>query len=157
MVQALRRPTAAEVETFSVTPTVTNGAGYAANDVIGGRLRFSGWGERRLQSITIADKDAQAVDYWIVFFDETPTNIADSSTFDIADADVAKIRYDRDLTSASERKALSTNSFHRLYDLDMPLRSKEGDGSLWAFLVGTTAPTYSSTSAITVTLQGVPL
>lgn len=147
----------AQVERFAVTPTVSNGVAYAANDVVGARLRFSGWGERRLQSITIADNDAQAVDYFLVFFDETPTDITDNATFDIADADLAKIVYERTLTSASQRRAFTDNSYHREFELDVALRSKEGTGDLWAFLITTGTPTYTSTSAITVSLQGIPL
>ena len=135
---------------FKVTPTVTAGA-YSANDVVGGRLKFSGLRVGTLQSITICDNAAQAVDYILVLFESQPTNITDNDTFDITDADLDKIIYQDSLTSASNRQAFTDNSYHFLYNLDVPLRS--AGGTVYGFLITPGTPTYAGTGDITVTLQ----
>lgn len=138
------------VRRFKVTPTVTAGA-YSANDVVGGRLQFAGLDGGTLQSITICDYATQAVDYLLVLFESQPTDITDNATFDIADADLAKIIYQTALTSASNRQAFTDNSYSFLYSLDVPLQAV-GD-TVWGFLITTGTPTYAATTDITVTLQ----
>jgi hypothetical protein len=135
---------------FKVTPTVTAGA-YSANDVVGGRLQFSGCRVGTLQSITIADNAAQAVDYFLVLFESQPTDIADNATYDVADADLAKIIYQDTLTSSATRQAFADNSYHFLWNLDVPLLGASSD--VWGFLITTGTPTYAATNDITVSLQ----
>ena len=138
------------IRRFKVTPTVTAG-GYSANDVVGGLLTFGGLRNGTLQSITICDNAAQAVDYFLVLFEAAPTGISNNATFDIADADLDKIIYQDSLTSASERQAFTDNSYHYLYGLSVPLWS--AGGTVYGFLITTGTPTYAATSDITVTLQ----
>lgn|SRR3990167_5258851 len=138
------------VERFAKTLVVTAGA-YSANDVVGGRLQFTGCTIGTLQSITIADKAAQAVDYLLVFFESAPTDITDNATFDINDADIAKIIYHKALTSGTDRQAFTDNSFHFIYGLDIPLKGKGSD--IYAFLITTGTPTYADTGDVTVTIQ----
>lgn len=138
------------IKRYKRTPTITAGA-YSANDVIGGRLEFRGVRAATLQSITITDNAAQSVDYFIVFFESAPTNITDNATFDIADADLDKIIYEDTLTAANTRRAFTDNSYHFLYNLDVPIWTT--DGSLWAFLITTGTPTYAATTDVTVTIQ----
>jgi|TARA_Y100000310_G_C20681279_1_gene816103 hypothetical protein len=135
---------------YKVTPTVTAGA-YSANDVVGALLTFGGLRNGVLQSITICDNAAQAVDYVLVLFESSPTNIADNATFDIADADLDKIIYQDTLTSADTRQAFTDNSYHFLYGLTAELWS--AGGTVYGFLVTTGTPTYAATTDITVTLQ----
>ena len=138
------------IERFKVTPVVTAGA-YSANDVVGGRLEFVGFRLGTLQSITICDNAAQAVDYIIVFFESQPTDIADNAAADIADADLEKIIYNDSLLDASNKKAFVDNSFVFLYNLDVPM---QGAGSnIFAYLITTGTPTYAAITDITVTLQ----
>jgi hypothetical protein len=138
------------VERFKVTPTVTAGA-YSANDVVGGRLRFAGLHSGTLHSITICDNAAQSVDYVVVLFESQPTDIADNATFDIADADLAKIIYQDTLAASSTRQAFTDNSYSFLYSLDVPLISIDDD--VWGFLITAGTPTYAATSDVTITLQ----
>ena len=138
------------IRRYKVTPTVTAGA-YNANDVVGGLLTFDGLRNGTLQSITICDNAAQAVDYFLVLFKAAPTGISNNATFDIADADLDKIIYQDSLTSASERQAFTDNSYHYLYGLSVPLWS--AGGTVYGFLITTGTPTYAATSDITVTLQ----
>jgi len=138
------------IERFSVTPVVTAGA-YSANDVVGGRLTFTGLRGGTLQSIIITDDASQSVDYFIVLFNASPTDITDNATFDIADADLLKIIYEDALTAADTRRAFTDNSYHFLFNLDVPLWS-EG-GTIYGFLITTGTPTYAATNDITVILQ----
>ncbi len=138
------------IQRFAVTPTVTAGA-YSANDVVGARLTFTGLQGGTLQSILIIDEAAQSVDYFIVLFNASPTDITDNATFDIADADLDKIIYEDTLTAAATRRAFTDNSYHRLFNLDVPLWS-EG-GTIYGFLITTGTPTYAATDDITVILQ----
>lgn len=135
---------------FKVTPTITAGA-YSANDIVGGRLQFGGLRHGTLQSITITDAAGLGVDYTLVLFESQPTDRADNATADIADADLDKIIYHDTLTSSENRQAFLDNSYHFLYNLDVPLWT--AGGTLWAFLITTGTPTYATTSDITVTLQ----
>lgn len=129
---------------------VTAGA-YSANDVVGGRITFTGLNGGTLQSILIIDDAAQAVDYFIVLFNASPTDITDNATFDIADVDLLKIIYEDTLLASVDRRAFTDNSYHRLFNLDVPLRS-EG-GTIYAFLITTDTPTYAATDDVTVILQ----
>lgn len=141
---------------FQVTPVVTSGAGgYAANDVIGGRLQCYGiagppgiW----LRRIVLADKAAQNVDYVLTFFDAVPTDIVDNAAITtLADADASKIIYEQIIDAATYRRSYTANSIHRVEGLDVPLMSNEGDGDIWLFLWTTGTPTYGSTSDIVLT------
>jgi hypothetical protein len=136
-------------ERITITPTVTAGA-YSANDVVGGRLEFQGFRVGTLQSITICDNAAQNVAYRIIFFESQPTDITDNATFDIADADLVKIVYQDELATGV-RQAFTDNSYHFLYNLDVPMAAV--GGNVWAFLITDGTPTYAATSDVTVTVQ----
>ena len=138
------------IRRFKVTPTISTSQ-YAANEVVGSLLTFSGILSGTLQSITICDNDAENVDYFIVFFDSAPTSIADNATYDLADADLDKIIYQDGLTSAANRQAFSDNAYYYIYGLSVPIQTTTG--KLYAFLITTGTPTYTATDDITVTLQ----
>lgn len=138
------------IKRFKIKPTITAGA-YSANDVVGGRLQFTGWISGTLQSITVCDNAAQAVDYILVFFESEPTDIADNAPADIADADLDKIIYNDSLLDASDKKAFVDNSFVFLYNLDVPMWAT--GKSIFAYLITPGTPTYAATDDITVTVQ----
>ena len=140
---------------IKVTPTVTAGA-YSIYDVIGGRLQFIGVRSARLQSVTIADKANQVVDYVLIFFESAPTNITDNNPYTIADADLSKIVYECDFAGLAAQgivvaRSFTDNRYTFIYKLDVPIQTAGGD--LYAFLYTTGTPTYASTSDITVTIQ----
>ena len=146
---------------FFVTPTVTSGGGgYAANDVIGGRLQCYGIAAPpgiRLRRIVISDKAAQNVDYVLTFMDAVPTDIADNAAITtLADADASKVIYEKIIDAATYRRTYTANRIHRVDGLDVPLMSNETDGDLWLFLWTTGAPTYGSTSDISLLLHYEP-
>jgi len=141
---------------FSLTPTVTSGGGgYAANDVIGGRLFLPSlapppgiW----LRTIVIADKAAQNVDYVLTFFDAAPTTIADNDAITtLNDADPSKIIHEQIIDAATYRRTYTANSIHRVSGLDVPLLSN-ASGDLYAFLWTTSTPTYGSVGDINLYL-----
>jgi len=138
---------------FPVTPSVTAGS-YSANDVVGGRLTFVGFRGGSIQSITIVDNSAQSVDYLLVLFESSPTDITDNNTYAIADADLPKIIKQLTLTAASHRQAFDNNAIYTLENLDVPLGVV--GRAIFAFLITTGTPTYAATTDITVTIQVDP-
>ena len=138
------------IRRYKVTPAVIVQT-YTANDVVGGLLTFSGLRNGTLQSITVCDNAAQAVDYLLVLFESAPTVIDDGDEWDLTDADLAKIIYQDSLTSSSNRQAFTDNSYHYLYGLSVPIWS--AGGTVFGFLITPGTPTYAATSDITVTLQ----
>ena len=148
----------AGLQRFSLIPTVSNGAIYAASDVVGGRLTLSnlaipGAGIR-LHSIVIGDKDAQTQDFVLTIFDTAPTAIADNAAITtLNDADPAKIIYEKIIDAATYRRSYTANAKYEVTGLDVPLVSAENTGSLYAFLwLLTGTPTYSSITAISLYL-----
>ena len=138
------------IRRFKVTPAVIVQT-YTANDVVGGLLTFSGLRNGTLQSITVCDNAAQAVDYLVILFESAPATIDDGDEIDLTDSDLPKIIYQDSLTSASNRQVFIVNSYHYLYGLSVPLWS--AGGTVYGFLITTGTPTYAATSDITVTLQ----
>lgn len=139
------------IQYFTVTPTVTAGA-YSVNDVVGGRMTFTGLRRGSLQTITISDKSAGGPDYLLVLFNDTPTNITDNATYDIADADLSKIIQVVDLNSATTQQSFNDNAIYTLTGLNVPIAAH--CAAVSAFLIATaSAPTFASTSDISVTLQ----
>ena len=141
------------VQFFNVAPTVTAGA-YSTNDVVGGLMTFKGLRRGSLQTVTITDKAAQSADYLLVLFNDTPTlpSIVDNATYDINDADLPKIIHTITLTAAASRTAFSDNAIYTVSGLDVPIQAQ--CPSISAYLIATaSAPTYASTSDITVVLQ----
>jgi len=138
------------IRRFKVTPAVIVQT-YTANDVVGGLLTFSGLRNGTLQSITVCDNAAQAVDYLVILFESAPATIDDGDEIDLTDSDLPKIIYQDSLTSSSNRQAFTDNSYHYLYGLSVPIWS--AGGTVYGFLITTGTPTYAATSDITVTLQ----
>ena len=138
------------IRRFKVTPAVIVQT-YTANDVVGGLLTFSGLRNGTLQSITVCDNAAQAVDYLVILFESAPATIDDGDEIDLTDSDLPKIIYQDSLTSASNRQVFIDNSYHYLYGLSVPIWS--AGGTVYGFLITTGTPTYAATSDITVTLQ----
>jgi hypothetical protein len=137
---------------FPETPTVSTSPAYAANDVVGSVLIFTGLRSGTLQGITITDKNSQNVDYVLTLFESAPTTtFTDNSTFTLDDADLPKIIYETTLSGVADRKAFTNNSFHQLLNLDDPLIAT--GRAIHGFLHTTGTPTYNSTSDITVILQ----
>ena len=134
---------------YAVTPTLAVAGAYAANDIIGGRLRFQGLREGKITSIMVTDKAAQNVAYGLILFDSIPTDITDNATFDVADADLLKIFY-HTLIPTTERVALTDNSFSILYGVNKSVRVVNDD--VLGFLYTTGDPTFTSLD-ITVTLE----
>ena len=139
------------IRRYKVTPTVSTSPAYSANDVVGGLLTFGGLRNGTLQSISVCDNARLAVNYSLILFESAPTSIGDNATFDISDADLDKIIFIGAMPAATYQWLFTDNSIHLATGLSIPLWS--AGGSVYAFLVTTSTPTYVATSDITVTLQ----
>lgn len=147
---------------FQVSPTVTAGA-YSTFDVVGGLLTFTGLRGGKLRGITLVDKASQsAVEYLLVLFESAPTTIADNATYDIADADLPKIVFQRRLNITdgwwdgpprfSGVQAFTDNCYYYEYGMDYPIWS--AGGTIYGFLIvmSGTVPTYAATTDVTISL-----
>lgn len=147
---------------ISVTPTI-QAAAYVAGDVIGGKLTFSNAlqtmvGSGYLVSVTVSDLAAQAVDLDLVVFKSDPSNttFTENSALDIADADLSKVLTVVNLGSSS-RFAFADNSVHHISSLAVPLQGVSAttsgiSGNLYGVLVSRGAPTFASTSDLTISI-----
>ena len=143
---------------FRLTLAVTAGA-YSSGDVVGGRLKLGGLGVPPgfwLNRIVISDKAAQSVDYRLIIFDAAPTVIADNAAIStLADADAAKVIFDRTLDAATYRLHVTNSSWHIMDGMDEALVADPTGGvDLYAYLVAVTAPTYASGSDVSLYLVG---
>ena len=138
------------IRRFKVTPTISTSQ-YAANEVVGSLLTFSGILSGTLQSITICDNAGLSVDYFIVLFDSAPTSINDNATYDLEDRDLDKIIYQDSLAASATRQGFHDNAYSYIYGRSVPIQTTTG--KLYAFLITTGTPTYAATDDITVTLQ----
>ncbi len=136
-----------------VTPTVSNGAIYAAKDQVGGLMTFSGaarvsgaslW----IQAAQIEDKGQQMGSLDLVLFDRSVSVSTDNNIFAPSDADMAFCVGFISFTP-SDYADLSTNSVaHRAPGLQILLNGTD----LFGVLVARSTPTYTSTSDLIVTL-----
>lgn len=150
-----------DVKYISVTPTVSNGVAYAAGDLIGGKMTFTGavkssTGSGQLLSVRITDRNKQAADVELVLFSSNPssTTFTDNGAFDIATADLSKVVAVIGMGSTA-RFAYTTPGVIYLGNLLIPVRALSGaspGNTLYGALVSRGTPTYTSTSAITVTI-----
>ena len=146
--------TSGERDWAQVALTVTvPGVAYSANDVVGGLITFKGMGKCHLESVLIADAAGQVVNYRLILFKSTPTTITDNATYDIADADLRHILFDRVIDAATYQKVYSTNAVHLMDGLDVLLGSMESTGNIYGYLVAVTVPTYAATTDVVVVLQ----
>lgn len=144
----------------SVTPTI-EAAAYATGDVIGGKLTFTNALQQTVASgyavsAMISDKAAQAVDLDLVLFRQDPssTTFTENAALDINDADLSKVLGVINFASAS-RFAFADNSVHYVGSLALPIegRSSTGmSGTIYGVLVSRGAPTFASTSDLTITI-----
>ena len=135
------------------TPTVSAASAYAIKDAVGGLLTFANaarvsGGSIIIEAATILDLDRQMAVMDLVLFDQTFTATSDNAAFDPSDADLANV--------------IGVISFNQWADFnDNAIASRSGLGfaaklagtSLFGQLVTRSAPTYNSTSDITVILH----
>jgi hypothetical protein len=141
---------------LSQTPTVSNGAIYAAKDAIGGLLTFAGatranGGTGIVTAVQILDKGQQMGDMDLILFDRTFTAPTDNAIFAPTDTEagqsVGVVKF-----VAADWADFSTNSVASKNDVGLAFKLDSGTSSLFGALVARGMPTYTSTSDIVVTI-----
>jgi len=142
------------------TPTITASA-YATGDLIGSAaVEFTGAvpGDTNnsetlgglLQSVIVTDLGKQSSSLDIVFFDVNPSNttFTENSAFDPHDTDILNIV---GTVAITDWKAFNDNSQGQAFNLAMPFILDSGN-ILYAAVVSRGAPTYASTTDLTIRL-----
>lgn len=142
----------------SVTPVISNGAIYASGDCVGGHMTFTnllavsaGWATIELLRIVDLSNQAAFMKLWL--FDSAPTAWGNNNAFAPVDADYAKLIDVIDCGPyhvANARAVSIAQSLGRL--IKSPTASRDIIGQLVVY--GT--PTYTSVSALVVTLNATP-
>lgn len=144
----------AEVVTTKTTvveaaPTVDTGGAYATGELIGGKLTLSNATAYTVYSgiisnVTIIDKDKEAADLDVVFFDTDPTatTFTDQAAFDPADADLLNIIC---TVSVTTDVSFSDNGMSYANNVNCPFRTP-GSNTIYAAIVSRGSPTYTSSS-----------
>lgn len=132
---------------------------YGTGDSIGGKLTFtnavcSNSSSFVVQSVIIADRSANAVDYDLVLFKSNPsgsTTITDQAAFDPADADLPLILPVIRIED-TDNFAFADNSVSSLSSLSSGGFVTATGGVLYGALVSRGTPTYANAADVTVTL-----
>ncbi len=143
---------------IEITPTVSNGVAYTANDAVGGKNTISNFFQytgqyARLTNFVILDKDAQNVVYQIFLFNDDYTEPADNAAFSVSDADMLKMMGCVLTATGTNNISLSGNLIVASGQASLlPVLVKSATANLYVQLRTTGTPTYTSTSALTVRL-----
>lgn len=147
-------PTSGRTAQVSATPTITAGA-YSAGDLVGGKLSFSSavrsaGGGGMLHTVVITDLGKQDAVLDLVLFDSDPsgTTFTDNDPLDVADADLTKIVGVVQVLTYTD---FNDNSVACEPAAGIVFKLASGT-TLYGALVARTAPTYASTSDLTVRL-----
>jgi len=140
-----------------VTPAAS-ALGYAANDLVGGKLAFTDAarvadGSGVVHSLVIADKAKENCDFDLVLFDDDPdsTTFTDGTAFDVADADLAKIVGVINVPTG-DYVDFNDNSVGVETNCNVVFELTSGTTTLYGALIARTAATFSTASDITVRL-----
>lgn len=143
----------------TVAQTVT-AAAYASGNVVGGRIdclnaaRGDGFGGI-IQSVMVRDKAGQGVAYDLFLFDAAPTAQTDKTAIALTAADLAKIAAPPIQLAGTVLGAAATMGITGAGGLGVAFKLSSGT-TLYAILVVRGAPTYASTSDITVDIVILP-
>ena len=140
----------------STTATV-QAAAYSANDVVGGLITLTGVCVSALDrptgiihSVVITDKAAQDVDYDVVFFDTNPSNttFTENSALTLSDTDLPTIV---GVAQVTTHVAFSASGVNILHGANIPFRITDtSTNAIYACIITRGAPTYASTSDVTL-------
>jgi len=138
---------------ISQTPTISNGAVYAAKDVIGGLLTFANAARAGIlsgviEAVTIVDKGQQMAAIDLVLFNATLTPAADNAIFAPSDSDLVTSVGVIPIAT-TDWKDFSTNS---LATVKPDHKYVIAGTSLFGVLVSRGTPTYTSTTDLVVSI-----
>ena len=129
-------------------PTVDTSA-YATGELIGGKLTLTnaaafGLFTGIINNVTIIDKDKEAADLDVVFFDTNPasTTFTDQAAFDPADADLLNIIC---TVSVTTDVSFSDNGMSYANNVNCPFQTSAST-IIYAAIVSRGSPTYTSSS-----------
>ena len=131
-------------------------AAYATGDLVGGLLTLSGafvgYGGF-IQSVVITDLAKQSIGKDVVFFDANPSNttFTENSALDINDTDLLNVI---GVAPVLDWFGFSDNSVGQALNLAMSFRLAGAD--LYAAIVERGAPTYASTSDLSIRVGILP-
>lgn len=136
---------------LELTPTVSNGTAYAADDAVGGIMTLAGCADVGLiHHVVIVDNNNQKKDMDLVLFSAAPTTpTADNAAFAVASGDIAKVIGVIPMTT---HKSIGAVGMTSASGLSLPFKAVQA-GSLFAQLVTRGTPTYTSTSALRVCIS----
>ena len=149
-------PTGSKVASVSATPTITAGL-YTIHDALGGKLTFTNvCSDQAARGIivgaTIIDKAKQLAPIDIIVFNADFTATADADTFDPSDADLVASAKHCISVLAANYSSFSDNAMAEVECLK-PFQLADGTSTLYAQMVVRGAPTYASTSDLTLILH----
>lgn len=143
------------VQQVSVTPTITGASAYAAGDLIGGKLTFTGALNASslsgvLTSVTLTDLGAEGKNVELVIFnaDPTATTFTNDSAFDPADADLTKIVCPG--VYITSHSAFNDNGASSVKNIGCAISASTS--TIYGALIAREAVTYDTTSSLTVIL-----
>ena len=142
-----------KVVRLSQTPTISTSA-YTAKDAVGGLLTFANavrasGGSCRIEAVQLVDKDQEMANMDLVLFDRTFTAPTDNAVFDPTDAELANCI---GVISIGAGFYADFNDNAVAVVNNVGLECVLNGTDLFGALVARGAPTYTSTSDITVTL-----
>jgi hypothetical protein len=133
------------------TPTITAGA-YAAKDAVGGRLEFANAVRATplsgvLHAVTIIDDGDQSAELVLILFDQAFTATGDNAAFDPSDVDLENcigiVRIE-----TTDYQSFNDNCVATVAGIGLPIDLTTT--TLYGQLMCVAAPTYNSTSDLTV-------
>lgn len=154
-------PSMANIRMITVTPTVSNGVAYTANDCVGGLItvtdfwNYSGQ-TALLNNFTIVDTSAQTAVYQIFCHQNAATVAADNAAWSVSDADGALISGFCITTTASPNFfVLGGQSYfattYQTHLLPLAVRTATAnDRNLYLSIRTTGTPTFGSTDSLTI-------
>lgn len=153
-----------KVKFVTVTQTVTSGSAYASGNAIGGVMTFAGLADRgfsTIMSLTVVDKSSQNAACDLFLFNQLPTGtVTDKTAVALSTADllncvavvpIATTDYASGGTNGSvAAKVGKANLFIGV--------GGSSDNNVYGVLVSRGTPTFTSTSAIAVSIAAeVPI
>lgn len=157
--------TSYRADIFYIDQNVTvEAAAYSAGDLIGGKLTLAGAaaetpsgtpsGGGLIQSVIITDLAKQNITKDVVFFDANPSNttFTENSALDIHDTDLLNIA---GIAQVADWFNFGDNSVGQALNLAIPYVIS-GDTALYAAIIERGAPTYVSTSDLTIRVGLLP-
>lgn len=147
--------------TIDVTPVVSNGVAYTANDQVGGiqtlpNIVLDSRGSATLMDIAIVDKDKQSAVIDIFFFDSLPTvTSVDNGAIAMSAANAAKsigwaTIAAADYKATAAQSIASVGNLWKVFTPIVPTGQVTGINAKTIYAIAATrgTPTYTSTSAL---------